>query len=253
MRRGPKEEGNGAPLRCGESVQHHWIRASSAAGSPLFVVRPGDVSWDEARSAWNLAVDQRPAAVVLPESAADVVETVRFARARSSAGKWARSRLPGRPLGCDPAADDAAARRHGQSAPPQGACRGRRAVAGGVRRGRRARARRARRLLARRRRAWLHARMSKLHMDPPAPAPGIGDGFMLGELDAAAIEAVVASAGADSGSTLLSVELRHLGGALGRTAEGRRGGTQIKRKSIRTTCPCRTTRWSRETASSPSA
>jgi FAD/FMN-containing dehydrogenase len=62
--------------------------------------------------------------------------------------------------------------------------------------------------------------LSKLHMDPPAPAPGIGDGFMLGELDAAAIEAVVTSAGANSGSTLLSVELRHLGGALGRTAEG---------------------------------
>ena len=39
MRRGPKEEVHGAPLRCGESVEHHWIRASSAAGSPLFVVR----------------------------------------------------------------------------------------------------------------------------------------------------------------------------------------------------------------------
>jgi FAD/FMN-containing dehydrogenase len=41
---------------------------------------PGDVEWDAARAAWNLAVDQRPALVVLPESADDVVETVRFAR-----------------------------------------------------------------------------------------------------------------------------------------------------------------------------
>jgi FAD binding domain/Berberine and berberine like len=41
---------------------------------------PGDESWDEARKAWNLAVDQRPAAVALPESAADVVEIVSFAR-----------------------------------------------------------------------------------------------------------------------------------------------------------------------------
>ncbi len=44
------------------------------------VVLPGEQSWDEARLAWNLAVVQEPAAVVYPESAADVVETVRFAR-----------------------------------------------------------------------------------------------------------------------------------------------------------------------------
>src|SRR5204863_6714880 len=44
-----------------------------------FVV-PGDPDWDTARRAWNLAVDQRPAAVVLPESAADVATVVDFAR-----------------------------------------------------------------------------------------------------------------------------------------------------------------------------
>ena len=44
-------------------------------------VAPGDVDWDEARLAWNLTVDQRPAAVVLPESAADVAATVAFAKA----------------------------------------------------------------------------------------------------------------------------------------------------------------------------
>ncbi len=46
------------------------------------VVAPGDVDWDAARQAWNLAVDQQPAAVALPESAEDVVEIVRFARRR---------------------------------------------------------------------------------------------------------------------------------------------------------------------------
>jgi FAD/FMN-containing dehydrogenase len=43
------------------------------------VVVPDDAGWDDARQAWNLAVDQRPVAVVLPESADDVVATVEFA------------------------------------------------------------------------------------------------------------------------------------------------------------------------------
>jgi FAD/FMN-containing dehydrogenase len=42
---------------------------------------PGDAEWDEARQAWNLAVDQQPAAVALPETAADVAAIVAFARA----------------------------------------------------------------------------------------------------------------------------------------------------------------------------
>lgn len=45
------------------------------------LVRPGDPTWDEARRAWDLAVDQRPAAVVLAASPADVVATVRTAAA----------------------------------------------------------------------------------------------------------------------------------------------------------------------------
>jgi FAD/FMN-containing dehydrogenase len=45
------------------------------------MVLPGDPGWDEARRAWNLAVDQRPLAVVLVESAGDVVEIVEFAHA----------------------------------------------------------------------------------------------------------------------------------------------------------------------------
>jgi hypothetical protein len=64
------------------------LRETRAAGLDLRPLRenldgdaigPDDPSWDEARRAWNLAVDQRPAAVVLPESVVDVVATVSFA------------------------------------------------------------------------------------------------------------------------------------------------------------------------------
>ena len=58
--------------------------------------------------------------------------------------------------------------------------------------------------------------LSRLHMDPEQPVPGSGDHRMLGELPAEAIEAMVDAAGHESGSPLLSVELRQLGGALGR-------------------------------------
>jgi hypothetical protein len=40
----------------------------------------GQSGWDEARRAWQLGVDQRPAAVVYPESAQDVVSAIRSAR-----------------------------------------------------------------------------------------------------------------------------------------------------------------------------
>ena len=46
------------------------------------VVLPHDPRWNEARVAWNLAVDQQPAAVALPESAEDVIAVVRWARSR---------------------------------------------------------------------------------------------------------------------------------------------------------------------------
>jgi FAD/FMN-containing dehydrogenase len=41
----------------------------------------GEVGYDQARQAWNLAVDQRPAVVLEAGSAADVAQAVRFARA----------------------------------------------------------------------------------------------------------------------------------------------------------------------------
>ena len=46
------------------------------------VSAPGDPDWDEARQAWNLAVDQRPAAVAIPADVDDVVAVVEFARDR---------------------------------------------------------------------------------------------------------------------------------------------------------------------------
>jgi FAD/FMN-containing dehydrogenase len=46
------------------------------------IVTPEDHDYDERRKAWNLAVDQRPAAVALPESAEDVMTVVRMARDR---------------------------------------------------------------------------------------------------------------------------------------------------------------------------
>jgi FAD/FMN-containing dehydrogenase len=44
------------------------------------ILMPGDPGWDDARRAWNLAVDQHPAAVAEPRSAQDVADVVRFAR-----------------------------------------------------------------------------------------------------------------------------------------------------------------------------
>ena len=43
------------------------------------IVLPGDDDWDAARLAWNLAIDQHPAMVALPESAADVAAVVAYA------------------------------------------------------------------------------------------------------------------------------------------------------------------------------
>jgi len=63
------------------------------------------------------------------------------------------------------------------------------------------------------------AGLSKVHMDPEQPVPGLGHHRVLRELSDEAIEAFVRVAGVDSGSPLLLAELRQLGGALGRPAE----------------------------------
>ena len=54
------------------------LRSMCAAGAVLL---PGDPGYDEARMPWNVAVDQRPAAVACPASADEVSEIVRAAAA----------------------------------------------------------------------------------------------------------------------------------------------------------------------------
>jgi FAD/FMN-containing dehydrogenase len=63
--------------------------------------------------------------------------------------------------------------------------------------------------------------LSEMHMDPPDPVPYHGEHLVLGDLPASAIDDFVAASGPGSGSTLVSVEIRHVGGALGRGGEGR--------------------------------
>ena len=58
--------------------------------------------------------------------------------------------------------------------------------------------------------------LSRLHMDPDHPVPAVGDGQMLDALPADAVDELVRVTGPGSGSPLLSVEVRQLGGALGR-------------------------------------
>jgi FAD/FMN-containing dehydrogenase len=62
--------------------------------------------------------------------------------------------------------------------------------------------------------------LARLHMDPEDPVPGIGDGMLLRELPAEAVDAMVAIAGPGTHSPLLSVEMRHLGGELARRRPG---------------------------------
>lgn len=63
--------------------------------------------------------------------------------------------------------------------------------------------------------------LSALHMDPPGPVPGHGDGMLLDGLDASGVAAFV-DASQRHGTALLSMEIRHLGGALrtGRVSGG---------------------------------
>ena len=138
------------------------------------VVLPGDETWDAARQAWNLAVDQRPVAVVYPESADDVAATVGLAaehglRIAFNAGghnagpiDWTEPTAAPQ----DRADDGDPDRRRG--APRAG--RGRRPVAAPRRRGRGARPRVPRRDVTERRRARLRARGRPQLADPDARA-----------------------------------------------------------------------------------
>ena len=49
--------------------------------APTHLITPDEPSYDDARVAWNLAIDQRPAAVVVANSVQDVQEAIGYARA----------------------------------------------------------------------------------------------------------------------------------------------------------------------------
>lgn len=53
-------------------------KLESSIGGKL--VKPGEPSYDEARSIWNAMVDKRPGLVVRPQTAQDVAATIKFAR-----------------------------------------------------------------------------------------------------------------------------------------------------------------------------
>ena len=58
--------------------------------------------------------------------------------------------------------------------------------------------------------------LSHMHMDPEQPVPAAGDGLMVDHLSADALDAFVEVAGAHAQFPLVSIELRHLGGAFRR-------------------------------------
>jgi len=62
--------------------------------------------------------------------------------------------------------------------------------------------------------------LSRLHQDPEEPMPALTEHRLLADLPAEAVDAFVAVAGPDSGSTLMMAEIRHLGGALGEIRPG---------------------------------
>jgi FAD/FMN-containing dehydrogenase len=62
--------------------------------------------------------------------------------------------------------------------------------------------------------------LSELHMDPPEPVPAAADGSVIDAFPPEAVDALADVAGPGSGSPLVTVELRHIGGALGREPAG---------------------------------
>jgi hypothetical protein len=62
------------------------------------------------------------------------------------------------------------------------------------------------------------AGLSRIHMDPEPPVPGIGHHRLLSELPDEAIDAFYEQAGPEANAPFLLAEIRQLGGALGRPA-----------------------------------
>jgi hypothetical protein len=64
------------------------------------------------------------------------------------------------------------------------------------------------------------AMLSHMHMEPEEPVPALGDHRLLDSLPAEAVDAFVDAGGPGSGSPLVHLELRHLGGALAEVPAG---------------------------------
>jgi hypothetical protein len=62
--------------------------------------------------------------------------------------------------------------------------------------------------------------LGDMAMDPPDPLPYATAHQLLEELPPAGVDALIDAAGPGSGSSVLMLQLRHMGGALGRTAPG---------------------------------
>jgi len=63
------------------------------------------------------------------------------------------------------------------------------------------------------------AGIAEMHMDPPTPVPYTSESLLTHELPASAIDSLVEAVGPGSGSQLVSIELRHGGGALSRASQ----------------------------------
>ena len=64
------------------------------------------------------------------------------------------------------------------------------------------------------------AALGDMAMDPPEPLPLVSTTALLSDLPSAGVDDLVSAAGPGSGSPLALVELRHMGGALGRRSAG---------------------------------
>jgi hypothetical protein len=62
--------------------------------------------------------------------------------------------------------------------------------------------------------------LGQLNLDPNQPGPAKGDGTFLADFPPAAIDALTEVAGPDADTQLVTIEIRHLGGALAQPADG---------------------------------
>ena len=70
--------------------------------------------------------------------------------------------------------------------------------------------------------------LTRLHFDPELPSAGVSSHLLLDDFDVDAAAALVAIAGADADTSLVSAEIRQLGGALGRPAAGGGALNQVR-------------------------